>query len=272
VTNKIKLDQVISDKGKLIKIEPADKSSPVILQAISDAAAPDTNQGRYFPRLKVGKTYVLFLQKLADRAEYFLPSRPEGCPEADEAAIAAARKAADIDKWAWGKPSEGLQMAMIVSGTRFTTVAGGADEVVRMHYNFVLRNVSDKPLVVNLYYPDKLYSLQAKGPEGKSAAHDFPVDMLARPGFNQAMVHQLPPGGMVFLCPTGLSHGRGNVLELPLTAGKWTLQAAYESKRQQGPTREMGKNPNPANLQDKLWTGQVKSGEILVEVNEVKPH
>ena len=273
----VKVTRVITEDGRppaAKAAKPADRT----IQIFARSPAPrQPGQLRlfvsdaYYASLAVGKPYVLILRTMPGKPEYFLTGYPKNYRPAKPDQIARVETAALVDRWPWGRPVGGLQVALIPRRTtaylqqvrravrgndgRMRTELQGPSASVRCM--LALRNASKAPLAVNLYPPDKFLSIVAAGPGGKTVRPDL-YRFLVRADFAQfspknAVV--LAAGETVFFN----AMGKGNydfAVNLDVPAGTWTLRASYTSKR----AATAGKC--------KLWTGTAKAAAADIEVKK----
>ncbi len=297
-TYKVKIARVIKDQGaseaererktpedaaeREAAARPAGGTEIAVL-ARSDPPKGQRRTGRArrgsHPRLVQRWQYVLLLRSLPDRREYYLPSNPMNYARARRTEVARIEKAANVDAWPWGEALAGLQIAVIAAKSvlpfqRHQIIASGADRgkgpaaqrVGGAHVQVVvaLRNTSQHPITVNMYKWDKLLSLRATGPDGKTVEHDFYkyYRFDRKPDFDPKYTATIPPGEVLFTGPDGPSQ-RTIGVSMPLTPGNWKLRAAYSSQRQAEETKD-GEEEKA-----KLWTGKIESAPAAVEVRKL---
>jgi len=204
--------------------------------------------GPAYPNLKNGSEYLLLLSKLPDSHDlylvpaylYFRPSKP--------AEIAKYAKAADVDKWPWGKAVNGLQLTMILrrpetwlprgivrrrvrKNGKWVTVQSKAQPTV--HTVTALRNVSDKPIKVRLYQGDKFLTVSAVDTAGRTIKPDlyYGLNPNRMPVFDAGRhVATIAPGKIEFIAHYGKGP-YGMSFQLPVyKAGKYTLSLSYTAK------------------------------------------
>jgi len=210
-----------------------------------------------YPALKAGASYILLVRRLPGRTEYFLPAYFKNFRLADEKAVKEIAWLADLEQWPWGEAQDGLQIALVPS--RRTLTAGrrrGGGPSVFIQCTVAVRNVSDKPLAVNLYPEDRSLSLTATDAEGNVQNADL-YGWLARAdlrAFGPWALHEIAPGRMLFVGPSGApTFGLG--VNLPLRPGIWRLQAGYASKRDAKSAKGLA-----------AWTGAITSKAVEVRV------
>jgi len=215
--------------------------------------------GPAYPTLAVGTSYVLLLKRMVGREEHFLPAYFKNFRRADENTVKEIARLADLEQWPWGEAQDGLQMALVPS--RRTLTAGrrrGGGPSVFIQCTVAVRNVSDKPLAVNLYPEDRSLSLTATDAEGNVQTADL-YGWLARAdlrAFGPWALHEIAPGRMLFVGPSGApTFGLG--VNLPLRPGAWRLQAGYASKRDAKSAGGLA-----------AWTGAITSKAVEVRVIE----
>jgi len=226
--------------------------------------------GPSYPNLKKGSAYVLLLRRLPGKEKgYYLPAyfknfRPDRKQDVDPIV-----KAAQVDRWAWGKAVNGLQFAMATTrdwaqlGRQVVRRRVGGKWVqmppsVHVRCVMALRNRSKKPMTVSLYPGDKFLSVDAINKAGKKVHVDFYAYLETRklapfdPAKNTLRVE---PGKIVFISSYGTGvYGMGFNFAAP--AGKWTLRAKYSAQR-----KENGLD---------LWLGESVSGPVDFEVKPAR--
>lgn len=259
VTYDVSLSSVIADRLGAFPGFVAGPDRPRFIKVISEVPEPSNKlnppAGDVFTLdLKKDDSYVLILQKMPGRDEYYLPSRAVNAWPADKASIERVTKAADHDKWPWGEKSDGLQMAVFATPLPFSDLpTGKPDGSQRYMLNFVLRNKSDKPVKVWLYPLDVTNQAQATDEKGQTAKmQENRVENLQLPPRQRYSETVLQPGQMLFFDIFGKTDGASFWSVIMLKPGRWTLKAS---------AKFAGK-PDDA----KTWTGRVDSGEIVVQV------
>jgi len=226
--------------------------------------------GPSYPNLRKGSAYVLVLRRLPGKEKgYYLPAyfknfRPDRKQDVDPIV-----KATQVDRWAWGKAVNGLQLALVTTrdwaqlGRQVVRRRVGGKWVrmppsVHVQAVIALRNTSAKPVTVNLYQGDKFLSVRAANPAGKEVHVDFYSYLQARrilPFDRAKNTRKIEPGEVAFISPHGAGpYGIGFNLAAP--AGKWTLTAGYTSKRSVKTAA--------------LWTGTLSSGAVDFEVKAAR--
>ncbi len=238
---RIRVSSVLKDPGKVIKGKPNGRAGEQedlgqidVLGSCSCLLSPNTS-------------YVLILRKLQGRSAYLLRYRPQCRQKATPAVIKRVKAAVETDKWPWGKAVDGLQLVMLTDSKPLLVQLGPK---VFVYARLVLRNISGKPISVNMYRGDSFLTLRAVGPAGaKLEPHLYAGQRGMRP-FGGAHVRLIEPGQLLFFDKNGELYTQ--MFNLPLTAGAWSLQAGYESVRQaEGQT---------------LWAGKLESRPAKVEV------
>ncbi len=209
----------------------------------------------------VGNSYVMILNKLPGRGEYYLPSYPMNFrsdigPHVREV---EGLVAAGADSWAWGKAVDGLQVGLYL----YAHYHYGGEDNSSISASVVLRNTTDKPLAVNLYDLDKYLEITATSADGKVVHSDFYNGKNRDATKYDAAVNTrvIAPKSKVFIDSTGWA----NIIywSIPAGPGKYDFQASYTSKREGN-----GKD----NL--KLWTGTINSkpwtGTITSEPRKIR--
>jgi hypothetical protein len=219
--------------------------------------------GRFAPSLKVGQKYLLILRTMDKREEYYLPSYPKNLARAgDAAAVKRIEAACAVEKWAWGKPAKGLQLALVPDDDSVflarTRRNGKESMTAGIRRVFALRNAGKKPIKVSVWPGHRYLKLTVAGPGGKSVS----ADLYERLGvakikpFDKEVVRTIAPGRILFVQPMGEDkHGGMNRLEL--APGKWRFTARYSVEAGAGGERA-----------EDLWTGSVESKPVTVEVKQ----
>jgi hypothetical protein len=223
--------------------------------------------------LAKGSSYVMILTKLPHREEYYLRFNPDYAHEATEENIKSATRAADPDKWAWGKSVHGLQMALLLPAEAGTFGAGNVPMGGRMKPSFsmscgvALKNTSDKPLAISQYAPDHPLSVQAKqDADGVVGGSGEPVNVNLYPdvgskaaGYEPKNSVILKPNQVMLIAPSDKADS-GFTMWVSLDFGKWSIQAAFESRRE-----DKGTDSLP------LWKGKIESAPVEVEFKQIQP-
>ncbi len=208
----------------------------------------------------VGNSYVMILNKLPGRREYYLPSYPMNFRSdiAPHVRDVEGLVAAGADSWAWGKAVDGLQVGLYL----YAHYHYGGEGSSSISASVVLRNTTDKPLAVNLYDVDKYLDITATSADGKVVHSEFYNGTHAAANFDAALnTRIIAPKSKLFIGCTGWA----NIIywSIPVEPGQYDFQASYTSKRQGN-----GKD----NL--KLWTGTINSkpwtGTITSEPRKVR--
>ncbi len=272
----LRITRVITENGKppaAGDAKPANRTIEIFTRAPRPAQPGQPRiavSDMYYASLQAGKGYVLLLRKMAGRAEYYLPSYPRNSAPAGAEEIKKIERAALVAKWAWGKAVGGLQIALVPRQTRvqlrqIRRHVRGKDGRMRPQFQgksasvpcvVALRNVAKEPVAVNLYAGDRLLSVVAKGPGGKTVKPDL-YGWLARADlalFSPKYTAIIKPGAVLFIGPTGKGD-YGMSLNLDVATGKWRLQASYTCARQ---AAGVGGR--------KLWTGTIQSAPAEIEV------
>ncbi len=277
---KIRITKVLRDTEKAFAVKDG-KEAAVQIGVFTQARAPRAAGGPIRPMvcgpshlvLKTGQKYLLLLRKLPGKAEYFLPSYPKNAKAIDQTEfnkkfVAKVEKLVDIDTWPWGKAAGGLQMALITENSQATLaqmrVKRGGPLVVRARVplTIAMRNVSDRPITVNMYQWDRFLGLSYT--QGKKQI-EYPLyeylDLSKRPqpafSFAGKLVKTIKPGEIIFLGPNGASLYPGMRVSVMGEPGKMWLQAKYVSTRTAA---------DPKDENRKLWTGEILSAPVLVEL------
>jgi len=253
----VKVTQIIQfRKGKAVAkdgktVPEVGKQIDILLRDDSHLRAGAGAEARLTP----GKTCVMILlgwreAALRDRPTYHTqrglihPSSPKG--------IEAAKNAADVTKWAWSKPRNGLQITILPSISSLAALH--SKEGLWMDCRFAFRNASKEPVAVNLYKWDELFAVKAAGPKGRELTAKligrFDLPKPAKP-FDKAHHATIKPGEVLFCDQLGRK-GYLASFRLPMTDGKWKLTAIYATDREE---KDL-----------KLWTGRIDSAPVEVEV------
>jgi hypothetical protein len=227
--------------GRVLEGPPVNPlKSDITLKAVN------AQQAAYHSAL-VGDSYLMILDKLPGRGEYYLPSYSMNFRPYTDAGVKEVGKlaAAGIDSWSWGKAVNGLQVGLYLFDHH--NIGGGPNSF--MEASIVLRNTTDKPLAVNLYDVDRFLEITATASDGRFFRSEFynwkkhPVTQF------DAAVNTIviAPKGKAFIDSTG----RANTIKwaMPLNPGKYDFQASYTSKRE----------GNGKDRLKKLWIGTVNS-------------
>lgn len=219
-------------------------------------------RGKQHP-LDKDSSYVFFLRRVPSEAGFFLPTL-RAVP-ADESAIKAAKAAVNVDNWPWGKESGGLKLALLIN-SEFNWPGGGAappDGIVKANISpacsLAMRNVSQKPIAINLYLEDRYLSMKASGGEEKETPiilyHDLPPNAGITAPFNEAFTTIIQPGQVILIGPWGPA----SQWQFPLSLGlaQWKLQAGYFSKRSDKGVKGMA-----------LWQGTVQAAPVQIEIKQ----
>ncbi|MCP4379680.1 MAG: hypothetical protein GY794_26365 [bacterium] len=271
VKYKLNVTRVIRENGKMLAKTDAKagkREISIFLIAPKPQLPGTPRLESHFTPLKVGQPYVLILQNMPDKPEYFLPAHPRNRCSVSDKNIARVEKAADITKWPWGKADSGLVTAMIPSVSsvqlrqKYSFVRGANGKFIRkpkeviayMPCLIALRNITKKPLSVSLYPNDKFLSITARNAKGKSVKVDL-YQYLNNPAlrivpFGPQHIKTIAPGEMLFIQARGLASD-GTVVKLKLPAGDWKFKVEYTCKRK-------GDKP--------LWNGTIKSTPVPLEV------
>lgn len=252
VKHKIKIAKVIKDSYATTQPANDDKVYPKIkplaegdvIDVFEMSNDPAVDVKRAFPPMAKGQSYVLLLEKPKDNATYYVQCFLPG----DQAK--AFERVADVDKWAWGKTVDGLQLALCLPPTAIANRNIGAVIAVR--------NTTDKPIVLNLDPADKFLSGTITGDQ--AGAIDFYKLMRVDVGtFEARYTTTIQPKAVAFIGPTGQTPYTV-FLPVDLKPGKATLQITYTS------TREGEGDP-------KLWKGTLQSAtvEIEIKVGDIGP-
>jgi len=269
-TYELKVTRVIREGGRMVEEAPAKQrtikvltrtAAPTPLPAPGEVR-PVMADGPQYASLRVGQSYVLVLEAIEGKSEYWLPAYFKNFRPAQPEEIAPIVRAADVDKWAWGPGVNGLEIALVPVHTEFKVqlqpARKGAPPQPKAYIQatVALRNASDQPITVNLYPEDRFLSMTAFGPDGQTMSPDWykQLAVMDMPAFGPRFLQTIPPKGILFVEPMGPGeYGLG--VTLPLTAGGWKLQAAYRS------TRQAKDDPDQP-----LWTGTIQSDPVEIQV------
>jgi hypothetical protein len=226
--------------GRVLEGPPVNPlKSDITLKAVN------AQQAAYHSAL-VGDSYLIILDKLPGRGEYYLPAYSMNFRPAADAGVKEVGKlaAAGIDSWSWGKALNGLQIGLYLFDRH--NIGGGPNSF--MEASIVLRNTTDKPLAVNLYEDELYLDVTAAAGDGKVIHSSFYNWRRHIPAPFDAAVNTvvIEPKGKVFIG----SKGRANTIKwaMPLNPGKYDFQVSYTSKREGNGRDKL-----------KLWTGTVNS-------------
>ncbi len=202
--------------------------------------------GPHYANLDKGKRYLFTLNKLP-KAKGFVaqPSFKNTLPINDKTKerVERMKKLADVNSWNWGKPVNGLQVAIVPDEpVRLSNELRG-----RLMFVAALRNTSEKQITLSLYGPDhplKLYigNKEAEKPVGLYANANLADEQFS----HDEHTRTLASGEIVPVARHGYSR-HGDHVQLSTGAGKYVLKVSYRNKRQ-------SKRDNI-----KLWTGTIQS-------------
>lgn len=275
VTKVIK-DEAAAAKAKAAKVRPApdkpDKpSAPRKITVLAKTPPAGRILGEAFVSLRGGRSYVLMLRAMPDRADYYLTAYHKRNAPATAEKIAEITKAADVNKWAWGKAADGLQAVLITSRRTarlqksYVREPGGPRLAVlrisaRIEFVIALRNTSDKAIRISLFPGDQCLKLQAAGPGGAAVSGDLYKEFRGKDygAFGLAFTREIAPGKVMFLDAAGEAR-RTTIRRLKLTPGKWTFGVSFTATR---------KSVAPGG--EALWTGKVKSAPVQIEVQDLR--
>jgi hypothetical protein len=224
--------------------------------------APVVADGPQYPSLQPGTNYVLLLRKFADKNEYLVPSYAKNYRPVTDEDVARVKRAVDVAKWAWGKPVDGLQIALVPDRSTFQMPLTGRPRVAGVFVAGVvaLRNTSDKPITVNLYAGDRYLSIAAVGGGAEAIDVDLYSWLAAARlrAFSVASTASVDPGKVRFISSNGASD-YGMTFRLNAGPGKWKLRTAYNSIRDAKPLVNLS-----------LWKGKIESADVEIEVEQAK--
>lgn len=258
ISGKCAVSRVYADRQSAFKSKTGVQTDGKIVSFIFDS--PSTGDSdkldKFYLDLTIGDTYILMLQKMPVGDDYYLPARSAcALPTTKnfETIEASVKKAIDIDNWAWGVESKGLQMALIATPLPYST-----EEVVDNRYmlSFVLRNRSAKPISLCLYPLDTSFSAVAAGENGKSLKMNTIRDeLLQLPRRSKNNNLTLQPGQILFFDRHGKTDGVSWSSLWNLPEGRWRLAATFEFKQ---PLLDGGR------VAESVWTGRLQSSEVPV--------
>lgn len=222
--------------------------------------------GPSYPSLRVGSSYLMVLRKLPDSAQcYYLPADPRyfvlDSPQT-KPRVAELRKMADIEKWAWGKSVNGLQLAVMPDREEVRMFKarrgrrGPAFAQAQLMYAAVVRNVTkDQAIAIPHYASDKYLSLSLTA-EGQA---ERKIDLytgvkLREEKFASKHVTVIQPGAMVIVARYGASPWGGHVSLKDVPAGPATLRCTFTAARDEAP------DGTP------LWRGTLTSGDTQLRM------
>ncbi len=265
-TFKAKVTREIGAAGAASK--PADKEAKAAMEVLARCAPPPPPPGPgglmvhvsdrpNYPKFQTGKSYMMILSKLPDRTEYYLPSYFLNFKADADPMVKEVEKLADLDSWPWGKEQNGLRMACMMMSAYVTP--GGTGDRAFCFACVAVRNVSDKPLAVNLYDNDKCLQITATSDAGAFSTNFYNFKSRQPADFDASNTVVVNPKAMVFIGPTSLGD-RGLGFRLPLDPGKYEFHATYTNSRE-----GKGKNDVP------LWKGTLDSKPVSMDVQVPRP-
>lgn len=279
----VAVEKVLRDRRK-----PAGTKKAQEIKVLGQAAAPKPPGGPIemmvmggptYPKLVVGRKYLLFLKAFPDKTEgaWFLQSLPwryrvvgGGRAEVVRENLKIADRVAglaDVEKWPWGPAVGGLRLAALPDRPeihlRRVQLKAGQPPVQRADVKVVvaLRNTTDKPLAVSLYAPDRFLSITyaGEGTAGKSCdlyGHLGRSGRPARPFDAGRDVKVIKPGDTLLIGPRGANRD-GAYVQLDTGPGTVKLKAGYTSRRNVAGTA--------------LWKGKLESASASVAVKARAP-
>jgi len=207
--------------------------------------------------LQAGNSYLLILRKFPKKPEYWLPAYFKNFYKAGDKRIGAVERIADPSKWPWGKAADGLQIALLPSETEFvanpTRKVNGRPASVHLHLSLAARNTSKQTIRLNVHLADRAISVRAVDEKGAKVEADLygGTSRNPAPKFGPASVVEIAPGDIAFIAPGGKGDW-GFSVPIHLVAGKWKIEAVYQSNR--------------AAKDVKLWKGKAASGAADITV------
>lgn len=205
--------------------------------------------------LEKDQSYILFVQKLPDRNDYFADSQDKVLP-ADKETVAKAEKALAMDKWAWGKEVSGLQMALVcpdqMQSFAMANKDGGRGSLM---VAFAIRNVSKEDIVLNTDPADKTLNLQVKAGDKDTSVNLY---QYAGKETTSYPIVEIKPGQTVFV---QVVPGAGAVCRATVMAGEGKIGVTAGYSNEKDATGDRAR---------KLWKGKLTSEPVSVEVKQTK--
>lgn len=262
-TYRLNVKRVVRDKqaasrkqplGQMEVLAQAPKPQP---PAKPGEFRPRMADGPMYPTLRQGASYMLVMKRFPKREGYVIPSYFKNFAAADSKTARDIEAAADLEIWPWGQAKDGLQIALIPSLR--STFQGRTRQGLPstfVHLTIALRNISGKPIAVNLYPWDRTVSAAAFGQKQEVAPTNLYRHLAQRQREDFAAKHTstIGPGEILFIGPDGVAH-YGLGCQFPIKAGDWKLQAKYASERKGAPAEGLP-----------LWQGEIASSPIAIEV------
>ena len=187
------------------------------------------------------KTYVLLLRKPANSEAWYLPADPRQCREATDDVLKRYEKAADVERWPWGKEVGGLQVALLVEPSATIQVlpvnpmnAGGKGAAnIGFACGLAVRNAGDKAISLNVNPADRRFSISLSG-AGTSGGTPPPESLdlyqeLYKPKAAANPTAEIKPKQALIVNVWGEAD-KAQQVYLKLEGGKYTLQADYKNE------------------------------------------
>ena len=220
------------------------------------------------PAMAKDGQYVLFLRRMPEDKGLFLPLRRAFA--ADEAVVKTATAACKVDAWPWGKESAGLKMALLIA-PEVQAITGGAMPIggrpslnLAVPCTLAVRNVSDKPIALDLYDQDRVLSVKAftvgvragGGVESPAVLYHDPGPNQGAPAPYHAAFSILVGPGQIALIGRTAPEAQWD-LPLQIDFGQWTLHATYTCTR---------KDKGPGGTT--LWTGKLEAAPVPMNITQ----
>jgi hypothetical protein len=210
--------------------------------------------------LEKGKKFIVSAFVLPGREELYVPYFGGYRLEATDDAVKDVQAALDTDKWAWGKASGGLQLAVLAptdmqaSYPPIMVVKGVKGLNNSILTSYALRNASDKPVTIPLKQMLASMELTATG-GGTTAAANAWWDASPR-GTEVAEKLEVPAGAVILLGPKGPTRLAGNTVII-MQYGSVYFRATMSAE-------------NDAATQPNLWHGKLESGELQTVLRRIQ--
>lgn len=251
VRYRLTVDKRIVVRGNILP--KADSSKPATVTAY--AVVSDGSGGRA-PTVKLPKdtSYVVALHGMPGQEGFFLSNEKGFVAPAEPRFIAAYERVADAGKWPWGEPLDGLQIALLLPRPLRST---GAGLFTTFSCRVAFRNVSDKPIAINLAEADGPMSIKCATDEKSIAGNFAPLLETGPMPFElNNSVWVLKPGQVVLAGP-GNRACFSTFVTMPLAVGDCAFRLTYKNMRE-------------AKTDDgiQLWTGRLTAEDVEVRVVE----
>lgn len=223
---------------------------------VQGAVAPTQVSGK----LRDGQKCLLVLQKLPDRKEYYLSAERLASRPATEENVARYTAAVDVDKWAWGKSRDDLQLTLLPGASRSITALRGR---VNTLVTIAMRNTGKDPIHLNLTDPGQRFGITATDANGDDVDCQW-VYPRRRARSDEPEVVTVQPGKIAFFSYAKLPGHHPGMLRMQVEDGAYSLQLIYGNSL---------KTAGEGDDVRKLWTGEVSSAKLTlpVETVEVQP-